>query len=209
MRKKVISKQSPIRSRGTRSSSLNGFNLIRAKQKLLRRRKRVQESFSRRRKRRKSFTLTIHSNLANPVKSCHGIIELLHLIDLRRIVLLKKAVRRIKEGTSAVLLQSGLDEKWWANSMECYCHLRNVQDLLADWKNSLGKAIRRTIKRPSDSFRCNGWISSDFFTWPVKAPPIWQESLPGIFLGYALIARRIWKGDVLVADIEELENMDA
>ena len=32
--------------------------------------------------------------------------------------------------------------------------------------------------------------------------------LPGIFLGYALHAARIWKGDILVADIEELEKMD-
>ena len=29
----------------------------------------------------------------------------------------ERAVRRIKEGTSAVLLQSGLDEKWRADSM--------------------------------------------------------------------------------------------
>ena len=29
----------------------------------------------------------------------------------------ERAVRRIKEGTSAVLLQLGLDEKWWADSM--------------------------------------------------------------------------------------------
>ena len=35
---------------------------------------------------------------------------------------------------SAVLLQSGLDETWWADAMECYCYLRNVQDLLADGK---------------------------------------------------------------------------
>ena len=28
----------------------------------------------------------------------------------------ERAVRRVKEGTSAVLLQSGLDEKWWADS---------------------------------------------------------------------------------------------
>ena len=31
----------------------------------------------------------------------------------------ERAVRRVKEGTSAVLLQSGLDEKWWADSIEC------------------------------------------------------------------------------------------
>ena len=33
--------------------------------------------------------------------------------------------------------------------------------------------------------------------------------LPGIFLGYASHARGIWKRDILVADIEELEKMDA
>ena len=32
----------------------------------------------------------------------------------------ERAVRRVKEGTSAVLLQSGLDENWWADSMECF-----------------------------------------------------------------------------------------
>ena len=38
------------------------------------------------------------------------------------------AVRRVKEGTSAVLLQSGLGHEWWAGSMECYCYLRNIKD---------------------------------------------------------------------------------
>ena len=33
--------------------------------------------------------------------------------------------------------------------------------------------------------------------------------LPGISLGYALHAGWIWKGDIMVADIEELEEMDA
>ena len=31
----------------------------------------------------------------------------------------ERAVRRVKEGTSAVLLQSGLDKEWWADFMEC------------------------------------------------------------------------------------------
>ena len=35
------------------------------------------------------------------------------------------------------------------------------------------------------------------------------EILPGIFLGYVLYAGGIWKGDIMVADIEELEQMDA
>ena len=62
----------------------------------------------------------------------------------------ERAVRRIKEGTSAVLLQSGLDEKWWADSMECCCFLRNVQDLLSPnfCKREFGKeTFRKTWGR--------------------------------------------------------------
>ena len=33
-------------------------------------------------------------------------------------------MRRVKEGTSAVLLQSGLNESWWADSVEFYTYLR-------------------------------------------------------------------------------------
>ena len=33
-----------------------------------------------------------------------------------------------------------------------------------------------------------------------------KKVLPGIFLGYELIAGGIWKGDILIADLEELES---
>ena len=36
-----------------------------------------------------------------------------------------------------------------------------------------------------------------------------KKVLLGLFLGYALYAGWIWKGDILVADVEELETMDA
>ena len=48
----------------------------------------------------------------------------------------ERAVRRIKEGTSAVPLQSGLGDEWWADSVECYCYLRNLQDLSSDGENT-------------------------------------------------------------------------
>ena len=38
---------------------------------------------------------------------------------------------------------------------------------------------------------------------------IGKKVLPRLFLGYALYAGGIWKGDVLVADLDELETMDA
>ena len=127
---------------------LNGFNLIRAKQKLVRRRKRVHESFSSRQESRKSCTLTIQWNLANPVKFYHGTIEIQHFIDPRRMVLLKEVYRRVKEGTSAVLSLSGLDEKWWVDSLQCCCYLRNVQDLLADGKTPYGRRFGEPLKGP-------------------------------------------------------------
>ena len=36
-----------------------------------------------------------------------------------------------------------------------------------------------------------------------------KKVLPGIFLGYVLYAGGIWKGDILVVNLEELEEMDA
>ena len=57
-----------------------------------------------------------------------------HRSETKRIA--ERAVHRVKEGTSAVSLQSGLDEEWWENSMECSCYLRNIQDLLSDGKTS-------------------------------------------------------------------------
>ena len=46
----------------------------------------------------------------------------------------ERAVRKIKERTSAVLLESGLDEEWWADSMECYTYLRKNSRSLGWWE---------------------------------------------------------------------------
>ena len=121
----------------------------------------------------------------------------------------ERAVRRVKEGTSTVLLQSGLNENWWADSMECYTYLRNVTDLLSDGKTPYERRFGQPFKGPIIPF------GSLVEYHPVTAKDqsrIYQfgkKVLPGLFLGYALYAERIWKGDVLVADLEELETMDA
>ena len=60
----------------------------------------------------------------------------------------ERAVRRLREGTSAVLLQSGLNESWWADSMECYTYLRNVTDLLSDGKTPYERRFGQPFKGP-------------------------------------------------------------
>ena len=63
-----------------------------------------------------------------------------------------RAVRRVKEGTSAVLLQSGLNESWWADSMECCIYLRNVTDLSSDGKTPYERLFGATVQRTDYSF---------------------------------------------------------
>ena len=59
----------------------------------------------------------------------------------------ERAVRRVKEGTSAVLLQSGLNESWWTDSMECYTYLQNVTDLLSDGKTLYERRFGQPFSR--------------------------------------------------------------
>ena len=61
------------------------------------------------------------------------------------------------------------------------------------------------------SFRLVQWLSITLFLRKTSQESINLEKkvLPGLFLGYALYAGGIWKGDVLIADLEELETMDA
>ena len=115
----------------------------------------------------------------------------------------------MKEGTSAVLLQSGLNESWWADSMECYTYQRNVTDLLSVGKTPCERRFGQPFKGPIIPF------GSLVVYQPITAKDqsrihqFGKKVLPGLFFGYALYAGGIWKGDILVADIEELETMDA
>ena len=115
----------------------------------------------------------------------------------------------MKEGTSAVLLQSGLDEKWWADSMECYTYQRNVTDLLSDGKTPYERRFGQPFKGPIIPFGSLVDYHPKTAKDQSRIHQFGKKVLPGLFLGYALYAWRIWKGDVLVADLEELETVDA
>ena len=100
----------------------------------------------------------------------------------------ERAVRRVKEGTSAVLLQSGLNERW-ADSMECCTtYLRNVQDLLSDGKISYERRFGKPFNGPIIPF------GSLVEYYPISAKDqsiihqFGKKVLPGLFLAYALYA---------------------
>ena len=93
--------------------------------------------------------------------------------------------------------------------MEWYCYLRDIQDFLSDGKTLYERRFGQPFEGPVIPFGAmveyhliSAWDLSRVHQFGPKV-------LPGMFLGYALHAGGIWKGDILVADIEELEEMDA
>ena len=57
------------------------------------------------------------------------------------------------------------------------------------------------------SFRLVHWLSITLLLRKTSRIHLFgKKVLPGLFLGYALYAGGIWKGDKKVADLEELEN---
>ena len=92
----------------------------------------------------------------------------------------ERAVRSVKEGTSAVLLQSNLNESWWADFMECYTYLRNVTDLLSDGKTPYERRFGQPLKGPIIPFGLLVLVSPYNCERPVKNPSIWKESLTWI-----------------------------
>ena len=93
--------------------------------------------------------------------------------------------------------------------MECHTYLRNVTDLLSDGKTPYERRFGQPFKGPIIPL---GSLV-EYYLISVKDQSrnhqFGKKVLPGLFLGYASYAGGIWKGDILVADIEELETMDA
>ena len=84
-----------------------------------------------------------------------------------------------------------------------------VTDLLSDGKTPCERRFGQPFKGPIVPF------GSLVAYHPITAKDqsrihqFGKKVLPGLFLGYALYAGGIWKGDILVANLEELETMDA
>ena len=100
----------------------------------------------------------------------------------------ERAVRRVKEGTSAVLLQSGLNESWSADSMECYTYLRYVTDLLSDGKTPYERRFGQPFKGPIIPFGSLVECHPITANCQSRIHQFGKKILPGLFLGYALYA---------------------
>ena len=171
-----ISKQSSICNRGAGLSHSMDPVVSVQKQKLHRKNRSLQKILEPNRKPKVIYT----DNSLEFGKACEDLswnhcTSTPHWSETNEIA--ESAVRRVKEGTSAVLLQSSLDENWWADSMECKTYIRNIQDLLPDGEDALWKTFWATIQWTNHSVWFIGWVLPYFCERPVKNPSIWKESL--------------------------------
>ena len=87
--------------------------------------------------------------------------------------------------------------------MECHCYLRNIQDLLSDGKTPYERRFGMHLNGPVMPFGAMVEYHPISAKDTSRLHQYGPKVLPGIFLGYAMYAGGIWKGD-----IEELEQMD-
>ena len=185
-----ISKQWSICSRGAGPRLLNGSQTFSCKNKNFHKNPREAcKSFWSPTGNLKSFTLTIPWNSVNLVKIFPGIIARLHHRDKKQMGLLKEQCAEWKEGTSAVLLQSGLNESWWAESVECYTNLRKTSQIRhlmgrRPMKDVLGQLFQGQIIPLGSLDEYHPTTAKD----QSRIHQFGKKVLPGLFLGYALYA---------------------
>ena len=115
-------------------------------------------------------------------------------------------MRTVKEGTSAALIQSGLDDAWWPQAMACYCFLKAVVDILDDNKTAFERRLGSSFSGPLIPF------GAEITYLPItdkdksRLHHFGSKVLSGIFLGYEQQEGGGWSGDLLVLDWEEIEN---
>ena len=152
-------------------------------------------------------TTTIPWNLAKLAKTYLGVILRQHRTDRKLMGLLREQCVEVRKGhlrccCSPVWATNGARIPWNA-ILICERYL------LSDGKTPYERRFGELLK--DQSSRLVHWLSITLLLRKTSQESINLErkSYLDLFLGYALYAGWIWKGDKMVADMEELETMDA
>jgi hypothetical protein len=118
----------------------------------------------------------------------------------------ERAVRRVLEGSRSVLLQSGLPPPFWSYACRHFCFAHNISmsDGDSPWNRRFAKGHWKGPKIP---FGC----LVDFLPIsPLRSekPKFGPNAVPGIFLGYVLSPGARWKGQFVVAALQEFHEVD-
>ena len=81
---------------------------------------------------------------------------------------------------------------------ECYWYLRNIQDLLSDEKTPYETRFGMSFDGPDIPFGAMTEYHPISAKDKSRLHQFSPKVLPDVFLGYALYAVGIWKGDIMV-----------
>ena len=154
----------------------------------------------------KSFTLTIPWNLARPVKIFRGIIVRQHHTDQKQMWFLREQCAewkkvRLQYCCNQVWMKNGGQISWNATSI---CETFKISCLMGRLHT---KDVLENLSKDQSS-RLVHWLSISLISAKdqLRIHQFGKKVLLGLFLGYALYAGRIWKGDIMVADVEDPGN---
>ena len=118
----------------------------------------------------------------------------------------EQAVRRIKEGTASLLVQSGLNHKWWPMAMRCFCAFMNAIDETWTGHSAYYNRFGQDAGLPLIPFGCSvDYMPSEKLVVE-KLPKFGNKTLPGIFAGYELHHGGRWAQRIFVLDKADLES---
>ena len=105
--------------------------------------------------------------------------------DPKHMVLQNELYNLSKENTSSVMVQSGLQESWLAEALECCGYLRDVQDLLADGQTPYERRYNSPFDGPISLFGAEVIFHPTSSKDKERVPQFGAKALPGMFFGYA------------------------
>ena len=207
-----ISKQSPIRCRGTRiGNSMDSIIPVQNKNFIRKKKRAYKSSWSRRGKPK-----VIHTdNSLKLGKACEDLswnhrTSTLHRSQTKRCCWKSGTQNWGRDFCNIDAIRSG-----WQNGGRILCSVCAICEAFKTYclmgRHLTNGGSCEWLKGRIISFWFDGRISSYFLPKNCRhSTNSVRKSYLEYFLGYLLYARvRIWKGDILVADIEELEKMDA
>jgi hypothetical protein len=82
------------------------------------------------------------------------------------------------------LVQSGLENKWWPEAMNCFCFLRNASVPLEDGDTAYKRRFAKDFDGPLIAFGSEITYLPIRFKDKKRTHAFSPKDLPGIFLGY-------------------------
>ena len=87
----------------------------------------------------------------------------------------ERSVRKVKEGTSCALAQSGFEVQWWPEAMTCYCFLHGVTDVMQEGFTPYKSKFLKDFKGDKNPLRCRAGIQTQRTQRPYTFTQIRQQ----------------------------------